>query len=163
MRDRTGRQAERLRDPRWRVAEEFLSAGTADPVGGVRDPQGRQRLLHSDHDGSGRLGRPLRRHAFRGGELGEGEPRRPPRYGRRLLRLDDCISALLRVRRRIEERAPHAEGARAQAQGARRRARERSESRSGADTSNQAQGIAGEGGRRPGVRFGSCQRRHGRL
>ena len=34
---------------------------------------------------SGRLGRPLRRDAGRGGELGQGESRRAARHGRRLL------------------------------------------------------------------------------
>ena len=45
-----GRQEERLRDPRRRVAEELLPAGPADAVGGLRHPEGRQRLLHPDHD-----------------------------------------------------------------------------------------------------------------
>ncbi len=43
-------QAERLRDSRRRIAEELLPAGAADAVGGLRHPEGRQRLLHPDHD-----------------------------------------------------------------------------------------------------------------
>ena len=43
-------EEERLRDPRRRLAEELLPAGAADAVGGLRHPQGRQRLLHPDHD-----------------------------------------------------------------------------------------------------------------
>ena len=50
LRDRAGRQEERLRDPRRRIAEELLPAGAADAVGGLRHPEGRQRLLHPDHD-----------------------------------------------------------------------------------------------------------------
>ena len=49
--------AERLRDPRRRLAEELLPAGAADAVGGLRHPEGRQRLLHPDHDRPGGLGR----------------------------------------------------------------------------------------------------------
>ena len=51
----------------------------------------------------------------RSGELGQGEPRRAPRHGRRLLRLDDRVPAVLRVRGRIGARTPAAQGARAQA------------------------------------------------
>ena len=50
VRDRPGRAAERLRHPRRRFAEEFLPAGSANPLGGVRHPERRQRLLHPDHD-----------------------------------------------------------------------------------------------------------------
>ena len=50
LRVHPGRQEERLRDPRRRLAEELLPAGAADAVGGLRHPQGRQRLLHPDHD-----------------------------------------------------------------------------------------------------------------
>ena len=64
---------------------------------------------------SGRLGRAVRRDAGRSGELGQGEPRRAARHRRRLLRLDDRVSALLRVRDRIAERPPPAQGAGAQA------------------------------------------------
>ena len=42
-----------------------------------------------------------RRDAGRSGELGQGESRRAARHGRRVLRLDDRVSAVLRVRRRI--------------------------------------------------------------
>ncbi len=50
LRHHPRRQAKRLRHSRRRLAEEFLPAGTADIVGGLRDSEGRQRLLHSDHD-----------------------------------------------------------------------------------------------------------------
>ena len=43
-------KTERLRDSRRRLAEEFLSAGAADALGGLRHPEGRQRVLHPDHD-----------------------------------------------------------------------------------------------------------------
>ena len=84
LRDHPGRQEERLRDSRRRIAEEFLPAGTADALGGVRHSQGRQRVLHSDHDGSGRLGRALGRDAVGSRELGQGESWRAARYRRRL-------------------------------------------------------------------------------
>ena len=106
LRDHPRRQAERLRDPRRRIAEELLPAGSADAVGGLRHPEGRQRLLHPDHDRSGGLGRPVRRDAGRSGQLGQGEPRRAARHRRRLLRLDDRLSAVLRVRGRLAERPP---------------------------------------------------------
>ena len=60
LRHHPRRREERLRDSRRRLAEELLPPGTADAVGGLRHPQGRQRLLHPDHDRSGRLGRPVR-------------------------------------------------------------------------------------------------------
>ena len=60
VRDRACWQAERLRDSRRRVAEELLPAGAADALGGLRHPEGRQRLLHPDHDRLGGVGRPLR-------------------------------------------------------------------------------------------------------
>ena len=101
LRDHPRRQAERLRDPRRRLAEELLPPGAADALGGLRHPQGRQRLLHPDHDRPGRLGRPVGRDAGRGGQLGQGQPGRAARHGRRLLRLDDRLSAVLRVRRRL--------------------------------------------------------------
>ena len=69
-------------------------------------PEGRQRLLHPDHDRSGRVGRALRRDAGRGRQLGQGQSRRAARHGRRLLRLDDRVSALLRVRRRLGAQPP---------------------------------------------------------
>ena len=50
VRDHPRRQAQRLRHSRRRIAEEFLPAGAADAVGGLRHSEGRQRLLHPDHD-----------------------------------------------------------------------------------------------------------------
>ena len=38
----------------------FYLQGAADALGGLRHPQGRQRLLHPDHDRPGRLGRAVR-------------------------------------------------------------------------------------------------------
>ena len=111
LRDHPRRQEERLRDPRRRIAEEFLPAGTADALGGLRHSQGRQRVLHPDHDRSGRLGRALGRDAVGGRELGQGESRRAARHGRRLLRLDDRVSAVLRVRGRQQVRHAQAQGA----------------------------------------------------
>ena len=105
LRDHPGGQTERLRDPRRRIAEELLPPGPADAVGGLRHPEGRQRLLHPDHDRPGRLGRPFRRDAGRSRELGQGQPRRPPRHRRRLLRLDDRVPAVLRIRDRIASTA----------------------------------------------------------
>ena len=78
-------------------------------------PEGRQRVLHPDHDRLGGVGRAVRRDARRGGQLGQGQSRRAPRHRRRVLRFDDCVPDLLRVRDRIAERPPPAEGARAQA------------------------------------------------
>ena len=52
LRDHPGRPEERRGDPRRRLAEELLPPGAADAVGGLRHPQGRQRLLHPDHDRS---------------------------------------------------------------------------------------------------------------
>src|SRR5205814_7919086 len=111
LRDRARRAQERLRDPRRRIAEELLPAGAADALGGLRHPEGRQRFLHPDRGGPGRLGRVVGRDAGRGRELGEGEPRRAARHRRRLLRFDDRVSAVLRVRRRIAERPAAAQGA----------------------------------------------------
>ena len=79
-----GRQEERLRDSRRRVAEELLPAGAADAVGGLRHPQGRQRLLHPDHDRFGGVGRAVGRDARRGRQLGQGEPGRAARHRRGL-------------------------------------------------------------------------------
>ena len=115
LRDRPRREEERLRDPRRRIAEELLPAGAAHALGGLRDPEGRQRLLHSDHDRSGGLGRPVRSDAGRGRQLGQGEPWRAAGHGRGLRRLDDCVPAVLRVRRGLAEQPAHAQGARAQA------------------------------------------------
>ena len=42
-----GREEERLRDSRRRLAQELLPAGPADLVGGLRHPEGRQRLSSS--------------------------------------------------------------------------------------------------------------------
>ena len=50
---------------------------------------------------SGGLGRPLGRDAGRSRQLGQGQPGRPARHRRRLLRLDDRVPALLRVRGRV--------------------------------------------------------------
>ena len=105
LRDHPRRQEERLRDSRRRIAEEFLPAGPADALGGLRHSQGRQRVLHPDHDRPGRLGRPVRRDAVRGRELGQGQSRRAARHGRRLLRFDDRVSAVLRVRGRRAQSA----------------------------------------------------------
>ena len=55
--------------------EELLPAGAADALGGLRHPQGGQRLLHPDHDRPGRLGRAVGRDAGRGGQLGQGQSR----------------------------------------------------------------------------------------
>ena len=74
-------------------------------------PKGGQRLLHSDHDRPGRLGRSVRRDAVRGRQLGQGESGRAARHRRRVLRLDDRVSAVLRVRDRVAERPPAAQGA----------------------------------------------------
>ena len=51
---------------------------------------------------SGRLGRPLRRDAGRSRQLGQGQSGRAARHRRRLLRFDHRVSALLRVRRRLD-------------------------------------------------------------
>ena len=50
---------------------------------------------------SGRVGRAVGRDAGRGGELGQGQSRRAARHRRGLRGLDDRVSALLRVRRRL--------------------------------------------------------------
>ena len=105
LRDRPGRYQERLRDSRRRLAEEFLPAGAADALGGLQHPEGRQRLLHPVHDRPGGLGRSVGRDACRSGELGESESGRAAGHGRRLRRLDDRVSALLRVRRRLARTA----------------------------------------------------------
>ena len=83
---------------------------------------------------SGGLGRPVRRHARGSGELGQGESRRAARHGRRVLRFDDRLSAVLRVRGRIAQRPAPAQGARAPARRARRDADERSQGGSGQET-----------------------------
>ena len=81
-------------------------------------PEGRQRVLHPDHDRPGRLGRAVGRDAVGSGELGQGQSRRPARYRRRLLRLDDRVPAVLRVRGR--QQARHAASARSSTTSARR-------------------------------------------
>ena len=91
---------------RWRFSEEFLPSGAADVVGGLRNPEGRERLFHPDHDRPGRVGRVVGRDAVRSRQLGKGESRRVARYGRRVLRFDDCVSDLLRVRDCVGERPP---------------------------------------------------------
>ena len=45
----------------------------------------------------------------RSGQLGQGQPRRAARHRRRLLRFDDRLSALLRVRRRLRAQPPAAQ------------------------------------------------------
>ena len=70
LRDHPRRQEERLRDSRRRLAEEFLSAGPADALGGLRHSQGRQRVLHPDHDRPGRVGRAVGRDAVRSRRAG---------------------------------------------------------------------------------------------
>ena len=105
LRHHPGRQAERLRHPRRRLAEEFLPAGPAHAVGGLRHSQGRQRLLHPDHDRSGGLGRAVGRHAGGGRQLGQGQSGRAARHGRGLLRFDDRVPAVLRVCRRLASTA----------------------------------------------------------
>ena len=75
LRDHPRGKQERLRHSRRRIAEELLPAGAADALGGLRHSQGRQRLLHPDHDRLGRVGRPVRRDTGRGGQLGQGESR----------------------------------------------------------------------------------------
>ena len=139
LRDHPRRPPERLRHPRRRLAEELLPAGAADALGGLRDPQGRQRLLHPDHHRPGGLGRPLRGDARRGGQLGQGQSRRAARHRRRLLRFDDRLSALLRVRRRLRAQPARAPRTRAQAR------------RAGggpAETGEVRQGYEGDEGRR---------------
>ena len=123
-------KTERLRHPRRRIAEELLPAGAADAMGGLRHPEGRKRLLHPDHHRSGRLGRALRGDARGGRELGQGESGRASGYRRRLLRFDDRVPAVLRVRHRQPEQPAHAQGARPSARPARRRSGARSQSRS---------------------------------
>ena len=115
VRDHPRRQTQRLRDSRRRIAEELLPAGAAHALGGLRHPEGRQRLLHSDHDRLGGLGRTVGRDAGRSGQLGQGESRRAARHGRGVLRLDDRVSAVLRIRDRFAERQAPAQGAGAQA------------------------------------------------
>ena len=115
-----GREEERLRDPWRRLAEEFLPAGAADAVGGLRHPERRQRLLHPDHDRPGRLGRAVRGDAGRSRELGQGQSGRAAGHRRRLLRFDDRLPAVLRIRRGLAERPPAAQGAGAQARRTRR-------------------------------------------
>ena len=111
LRDHPRRREERLRDPRRRIAEEFLPAGPADAVGGLRHPQGRQRLLHPDHDRLGGVGRAVGRDAGRSGELGQGQSQRAARHRGGLLRLDDRLPAVLRIRGRPQERPAPAQGA----------------------------------------------------
>ena len=133
LRDHPCRKTERMRHPRGRISKELLPPGTANAVGGLRDPQGRQRLLHSDHDRPGRVGRPVGRHAGRGCQLGQGQSRRPPRHRRRVLRFDDRLSAVLRICRRVAQRAPEAPRAGAPSGPAGGRPAERSERGKGQD------------------------------
>ena len=114
--------AERLRHPRRRLAEELLPAGAAHVVGGLQHPEGRQRLLHPVHDRPGRVGRPLGRDARGGRELGQGQSRRAARHGGVLCRLDDRVSALRRVRRRVPLEPAPAARVDPQARGPRRHA-----------------------------------------
>ncbi len=62
------------------------------------------------------------RDAGRSRQLGQGQSRRAARHGRGVLRLDDRVSAVLRVRDRVAERPPPAQGAGPPARAARRRA-----------------------------------------
>jgi deoxyhypusine synthase len=63
----------------------------------------------------GGLGWPVRRDASGGGQLGQSESSRVARHRRRVLRFDDCLPPVLRVRRGIAQRPAPAEGPRAQA------------------------------------------------
>ena len=110
----------RLRHSRRWFTEEFLPPGAADPVGGLRNSKGGQRLLHPVDHGPSRLGWIVRRNTRGGCQLGKSEPRRSPGYGRRVLRFDDCVSAVLRVRGRIEVRPASAQGIGSHARCARR-------------------------------------------
>ena len=72
VRDRAGGQAERVRDLGGGSPKNFYR-GAADALGGLRIPKA-ARPSHPDHDGSGGLGRIVRRDAVGGGQLGQGEP-----------------------------------------------------------------------------------------
>ena len=52
------------------------------------------------------MGRAVRRDAGRGGQLGQGQSRRAARYRRGLLRLDDRVSTVLRIRGGIAKQSP---------------------------------------------------------
>ena len=108
-------QAQRLRHSRRRIPEELLPAGAADALGGLRHSKRRQRLLHTDYDRLGGVGRVVRRDAGRGGQLGQGESWGAAGYRGGVLRLDDRLSAVLRVRDRVAERQATAQRARAPA------------------------------------------------
>ena len=127
LRVHPGGNEEWMRHPRRRIAKELLPAGSADAVGSLRDPEGRQRLLHPDHDRSSRLGWFVWCDACRSGELGQGEPRRASRHGCGLCRFDDWVPALLRIRGRFAAQPAAAEGTRAQTRRTRGRTAKTSE------------------------------------
>ena len=79
----------------------------------------------------------VRRDAGRSGQLGQGESGRAAGYRRGVLRLDDRISAVLRVRDRIAERQAAAQRARAQA----RRAGGRVEAAGDGGTEGRAESV----------------------
>ena len=83
---RPRRHAQRRHHPRRRLAQELLPPDAAAALGGLGHQQGRPRLLHPDHAGRAALGRTLRRHALRGGLVGQDQARYARRHRRRLRR-----------------------------------------------------------------------------
>src|SRR2546427_566465 len=94
------RRQERRPDHRWRQSQELRAPDRAADPGGARHQREGARLLPPDDGRPPRHGWPLRGHARRGGELGQGGPRQAAGHGGLLPRQHGRFPDPRRVRAR---------------------------------------------------------------